>query len=126
MARSARRSGDSSSNDPSSNDPSSSNPSSNGHDSGDPTERFADELDGLDHEDPEVRAFAEHLDRMHHSYSRATVEGMLRGVGIFAHSANRARGNRRVAAVLVVSLMLFGVLFTVWNAVVYMVQTFSG
>lgn len=91
-----------------------------------PTEQFAHELGDLDHQEPEVREFAAHLQRMHHSYARATVEGTLRGVDDFADSANRARGGRRTAVVFVVGLMLFGVGFTVWNAVLYMFHTFFG
>ncbi len=90
----------------------------------DPAEQFATELEGLDHDDPEVRAFAAHLQRMHCTYSRATVEDMLRGVDEFADHANRAQGHRRVVAVLVVGLILLAVAVTVWNALVYMAQTF--
>lgn len=91
-----------------------------------PSGRFADDLIGLDPHDPEAQAFAAHLDRMQCCDSRATVEGMLRGVGDFAQSANRLSGQRRTAAVVVVLLMLVGVAFTVWNAVAYMIVTFTG
>ncbi|PRW65078.1 hypothetical protein [Actinopolyspora mortivallis] len=84
-----------------------------------PAGRFADDLIGLDPHDPETKEFAAHLDRMERCDSRATVEGMLHGVGEFAHSANRLRGQRRLLAVLVVALILFGVGFTVWNVLVY-------
>ncbi|MEB3368540.1 hypothetical protein [Saccharopolyspora mangrovi] len=87
--------------------------------------RFGD-LEDLDHDDPEVRAFAEHRARMDRPHSEATVEGMLRGVDEFAQSANRTGGHRRLVAVAVVVLILFGVLFTVWNAVGYMLGTFFG
>ncbi|CAM01158.1 hypothetical protein A8924_2245 [Saccharopolyspora erythraea NRRL 2338] len=89
-----------------------------------PARRFDDDLAGLDPHDPEARAFAEHLDRMERSGSKATVEGMLRGVDDFAQSANRAQGHRRMVAVSLVSLMLFGVLFTVYNAVAFVLETF--
>lgn len=87
--------------------------------------RFGD-LEDLDHDDPEVRAFAEHRARMDRPHSEATVEGMLRGVDEFAQSANRTGGHRRLVAVAVVVLILFGVLFTVWNAVAYMLGAFFG
>ncbi len=87
--------------------------------------RFGD-LDDLDQNDPEVRAFAEHRARMDRPNSEATVEGMLRGVDEFAQSANRTGGHRRLVAVTVVVLILFGVLFTVWNAVAYMLEVFFG
>ncbi|MBB5156344.1 hypothetical protein [Saccharopolyspora phatthalungensis] len=89
-------------------------------------ERLGDDLDGLDPQDPEVRAFAAHRDRMQRPNSEATVEGMLRGVDDFAQSVNRADGHRRLVAVSVVVLILLGVLFTVWNAVAFMLHTFLG
>jgi hypothetical protein len=79
-----------------------------------PEGRFADDLIGLDPGDPEVRAFAEHLDRMERQRPGYTVESYLAGVEDFADSANRASGHRRMVAVVLVSLMLFGVLVTVW------------
>lgn len=78
--------------------------------------RFDDELLGLDPDDPEARAFAEHLDRMQRQRPGFTVEGYLDGVRDFAESANRAQGGRRWAAVLVVALLLLGVAFVVWEA----------
>ncbi len=56
----------------------------------DPARRFHDDLVGLDSDDPEARAFAEHLDRMERVRSMFTVEGELSGVRDFADSANRA------------------------------------
>ncbi|GAA4863810.1 hypothetical protein [Saccharopolyspora rosea] len=88
-------------------------------------DRFGD-LDGLDPRDPEVRAFAAHLDRMRPPNSEATVEGMLRGVDDFARSVNRSDGHRRAMALVVVLLILFGVLVTVWNAVAFMFAVFLG
>jgi hypothetical protein len=38
----------------------------------------------------------------------------------FAESANRARGGRRLAAVAVVVLLLVGVAYVVWEALVFM------
>jgi hypothetical protein len=43
-----------------------------------------------------------------------TVEGYLAGVEEFADSANRASGQQRLLAVLVVFLILLGVVLTVW------------
>jgi hypothetical protein len=87
-----------------------------------PRGRFADDLIGLDPLDPEVQAFAAHLDRMQRSPPSFTVEGSLAGVRDFAESANRARGLRRMVAVLVVGLMLFGVVFAVWEALLFMLS----
>lgn len=88
--------------------------------------RFSEELVGLDPRDPEVQAFAEHLDRIEHPNSRATVEGMLEGVEDFARCANRAEGHRRVVVVLVVGLMLAGVALTVWNALGFVLAVLAG
>ncbi|HEX7658204.1 MAG TPA: hypothetical protein VF444_01895 [Pseudonocardiaceae bacterium] len=71
-----------------------------------PTGLFADELLGLDPNDPETRAFAEHLTRMRGLPTASTVEGYLDGVGQFADSANRLRGHRRLMVTLVVLLLL--------------------
>ncbi|MER7013018.1 hypothetical protein ABT324_16485 [Saccharopolyspora sp. NPDC000359] len=92
----------------------------------DQTGRLGDDFEGLDPEDPEVQAFAAHRDRMQRPNSEATVEGMLRGVDDFAQSANRADGHRRLVAVLVVALILLGVLYTVWNALAFVINTFVG
>lgn len=88
-----------------------------------PSGRFADDLVGLDPDDPEAQAFAAHLDRVQRSRAGFTVEGYLADVGDFADSANRAAGMRRTAAVVVVGLILVGVLITVWNALGFMVTT---
>ncbi|MGH3687316.1 MAG: hypothetical protein ACRDRU_26065 [Pseudonocardiaceae bacterium] len=79
--------------------------------------RLHDDLIGLDRDDPEVRAFSEHLDRAHRLRPGFTVEGYLSGVSDFAESANRAQGPRRAAAVLVVALILLGAAITLWEAV---------
>lgn len=86
-----------------------------------PTGRFADDLIGLDPQDPEVRAFAEHLDRMEKPPQNLTVEGYLDGVTRFADSANRTGGLRRQFTVLVVLLLLLSVGIVVWNAVAFIV-----
>ncbi|MCE3554609.1 hypothetical protein LWC33_24525 [Pseudonocardia sp. RS11V-5] len=85
--------------------------------------RFDDELVGLDPDDPEARAFAQHLDRMQHDRPSFTVEGYLDGVRDFADSANRAQGGRYWAAVLVVVLLLVGVVWVVGNALVFVLGT---
>src|SRR5882762_2194292 len=55
---------------------------------GDPADDVvADELIGLDPDDPETLAFAEHLGRMHNDRPSFTVEGYLDGVADFAESA---------------------------------------
>ncbi|MBW0118978.1 hypothetical protein [Pseudonocardia abyssalis] len=89
----------------------------------DRSDRFDDELLGLDPADPEARAFAEHLDRMQRQRPAFTVEGYLDGVSHFADSANRAEGSRRWGAVLVVGLLLAVAAFLVWEAFVFVVTT---
>ncbi len=89
-----------------------------------PPGRFAEDLVGLDPDDPEAQAFAAHLDRVERHRSGFTVEGYLADVGDFADSANRAAGIRRTVAVVVVGLILVGVLVAVWNALGTMLTTF--
>lgn len=86
---------------------------------------MADELIGLDPDDPETRAFAEHLRRMQTPAPSFTVEGYVRGVGEFANSANRAVGHRRLMAVILVTLILIGVAWTVWRTLGDVVNTFG-
>lgn len=88
-----------------------------------PQGRFDDDLVGLDPHDPEAQAFAAHLDRMERMPPTFTVEGALAGVDDFAESANRAGGSRRMAAVVVVSLILLGVILAVWDALVFVFST---
>lgn len=88
--------------------------------------RFSEELLGLDPRDPEVQAFAAHLDRIEQPNSRATVEGMLEGVEDFAQCANRTEGHRRVVVLLVVTLILVGVVVTVWEALGFMLSVLAG
>ena len=85
--------------------------------------RLHDELIGLDRDDPEVQAFAEHLDRTHRQRPGFTVEGELSGVRDFADSANRAQGPRWAAAVLVVALILLGVAVALWEASTFILAT---
>lgn len=89
-----------------------------------PPGRFADDLVGLDPDDPEARAFAAHLDRMERvSPSSFTVEGQLAGVRDFAESANRADGTRRVAAVLMVALVLLGTGYVIFETLEVVLAT---
>jgi hypothetical protein len=86
-------------------------------------DRFDNELIGLDRDDPEAQAFAAHLDRMHREHPAFTIEGYLDGVGMFAESANRAEGERRLAAVGVVLLLLAVVAGVVWDALQFVLTT---
>ena len=88
--------------------------------------RLDDELIGLDRQDPEVQAFAEHLDRAHRLRPGFTVEGELSGVADFAESANRAQGSRWIAAVLVVALILLGVAVWLWEAATFVLIALLG
>ena len=88
--------------------------------------RLHDELIGLDRDDPEVQAFAEHLDRTHRQRPGFTVEGELSGVRDFAESANRAQGPRWAAAALVVALILLGVAVALWEAATSILTTLLG
>jgi hypothetical protein len=85
--------------------------------------QFDDELLGLDPDDPEAQAFADHLDRMQRQRPAFTVEGYLDGVRDFAECANRAEGERRWGAVLIVLLLLAVAAWTVWEALVFVVGT---
>ncbi|MDT7595620.1 MAG: hypothetical protein QOJ06_1166 [Pseudonocardiales bacterium] len=89
-------------------------------------QRLHDDLIGLDRDDPEVRAFSEHLDRTHRVRSGFTVEGYLSGVSDFAESVNRAEGPRRLVAVLVVVLILLGVAVTLWQAATFVLTVLLG
>jgi hypothetical protein len=84
---------------------------------------IADELIGLDPDDPETRAFAEHLRRMRNDRPSFTVEGYLRGVADFADSANRARGGRRLGAVVLVLLLLLVAGYLIADALGFVVST---
>ena len=88
--------------------------------------RLDDELIGLDRDDPEVQAFAEHLKRTHRQRPGYTVEGYLSGVADFAESATRSGGGRRLSAVVVVALLLIGAVFAVWEALSVVFSTFAG
>lgn len=86
---------------------------------------FDDELLGLDPDDPEARAFAEHLWRQQRVYPSFTVEGYLTDMTEFAASANRLGGHRKLMASILALLILLGVTVAVWDALVYMVSTFA-
>jgi hypothetical protein len=86
--------------------------------------RIEDELIGLDRDDPEVQAFAEHLQRTTRARPGYTVEGYLSGVGDFADSVNRAAGGRRLLAVTIVTLLLLGAAVATWNALGFVFATF--
>ena len=88
--------------------------------------RLDDDLIGLDRNDPEVQAFSEHLDRTHRLYPGFTVEGYLSGVRDFAESANRAQGLRRIAAVLVVAVILLTVADALWEITTVVIATLLG
>lgn len=82
----------------------------------DPNDRFDDDLIGLDRDDPEAQAFAQHLDKMQHAEPGYTVESSLRKVADFAESGSHLGGLRWWFAATVVTLMLFGVLVTAVSA----------
>lgn len=84
-----------------------------------PSGRFDDELLGLDPDDPDAQAFADHLDRMQRLRPAYTVEGYIDGVRDFADSANRAEGGRRLAAVVLVVLLLAVVVYLVGDALLF-------
>lgn len=83
----------------------------------------ADELAGLDPDDPEAQAFAAHLARMRRDRPGFTVEGYLDGVTDFADSANRAQGGRRLGAVVLTGLLLAVAGFLMWEALLFIVTT---
>lgn len=88
--------------------------------------RFTEDLVGLDPNDPEARAFAEHLDRMERNRPGFTVEGSLGGVQDFADSANRMGGHRRMTAMLLIGLILLGVAVAAWDTLGLVLSTFFG
>ena len=88
--------------------------------------RIEDELIGLDRDDPEVQAFAEHLRRTQYQHPGYTVEGYLSGIGDFADSIGRAGEPRRLAATALVLLLLLGAAFAIWEALIVVFATFLG
>jgi len=95
-----------------------------GSEAADERRRLDDELIGLDRDDPEVQAFADHLARIHRQRPGFTVEGYLSGVTEFAESVTRSGGARRLAATTVVILLLFGAAIAVWEALAFVFATF--
>jgi hypothetical protein len=87
---------------------------------------ISDELIGLDPDDPETKAFAEHLARMRGLRNNYTVEGYVNGVGEFANSVNRIDGHRRLMAVILILLMLVGGLYAAWQTLGLVFSTFGG
>jgi hypothetical protein len=85
--------------------------------------RFDDELIGLDPDDPEARAFAQHLDRMQRQRPGYTVEGYLDGMKDFAESANRAQGLRWWFSLLLVTLLLLGAVWAGGKALLFVLET---
>lgn len=88
--------------------------------------RFSEELIGLDPDDPEVQAFAAHLDRMRRCEPGFTIEGSLRQVQDFADSSARAGGLRWWVAALIAVLIVFGVVVASWDIVVRAIQWLTG
>ncbi|TNC27688.1 hypothetical protein FG385_08155 [Amycolatopsis alkalitolerans] len=84
--------------------------------------RFDDELIGLDPEDPEVRAFAAHLERMRRCEPGFTIEASLDRVADFAESSSRAGGLRWWVAAMIVVLIVFGVVVASWDIVVHAIE----
>jgi hypothetical protein len=87
-----------------------------------PSDRFHDDLIGLDPDDPEAQAFAEHLDRVERARPAYTVEGYLSGMTDFAESANRLGGHYRLMAGLLASVILLGVAVAAWDALGYVLS----
>ncbi len=80
---------------------------------------------GLDPDDPEARAFAEHLDRMERVRPMFTVEGELSGVRDFAESANRSGGATRWLAWLLAVLILVGAGYLIFGVLEVVVTTWA-
>jgi hypothetical protein len=90
------------------------------------SERFDDDLIGLDPEDPEARAFAEHLDRVEKVRSGYTVEGYLADMSDFADGANRLGGHYRLMVTILALLILSGFVVAAWDAIVYVLTALFG
>lgn len=91
-----------------------------------PSDRFQDDLLGLDPADPEARAFAEHLDRVEKVRSGYTVEGYLEDMSDFADGANRLGGHYRLMATLLALLILVGIAVAAWDALGYLLTMVFG
>jgi hypothetical protein len=90
------------------------------------SKRFQDDLIGLDPEDPEARAFAEHLDRVEKVRSGYTVEGYLDDMSDFADGANRLGGHHRLMVTILALLILTGFAIAAWDAIVYLLTALLG
>ncbi|MGH3759993.1 hypothetical protein [Actinophytocola sp.] len=86
-------------------------------------DQFDDELLGLDPNDPEARAFAEHLRRQRRVHPSFTVEGYLSDMTDFAASANRLGGHHKLMASILALLILLGVTVAVWDTLGYALST---
>jgi hypothetical protein len=91
-----------------------------------PSSRFHEDLIGLDPDDPEVQAFAEHLDRVERVRSSYTVEGYLADMSDFADGANRHGGHYRLMAMILALVILFGVAVAAWDAILYLLSAMFG
>jgi hypothetical protein len=91
-----------------------------------PSDRFSDDLIGLDPEDPEARAFAEHLDRVRKVRSGYTVEGYLDDMSDFADGANRLGGHYRLMVTILALLILGGFAIAAWDAFLYLLSALFG
>ena len=90
------------------------------------SDRFSDDLIGLDPDDPEARAFAEHLDRVQKVRSGYTVEGYLDDMSDFADSANRLGGHYRLMVTILTLLILAGFAIAAWDAFLYLLSALFG
>ena len=90
------------------------------------SQRFREDLEGLDPHDPEVQEFAAHLERIETSRSGYTVEGYLGGISDFADSANRLGGHHRLTVLILIGLIMVGVIVAVWDTLVFILSTFGG
>jgi hypothetical protein len=91
-----------------------------------PSDQFDDELLGLDPDDPEAQAFAEHLDRVQRVRPAYTVEGYLGGMSDFADGANRLGGHYRLMAMILALAILLGVAVAAWDAILYLLTVLFG
>jgi hypothetical protein len=90
-------------------------------------DRFQDDdLAGLDPDDPEARAFAEHLDRVQKVRSGYTVEGYLEDMSDFADGANRLGGHYRLMVTILALLILAGFVVAAWDALVFLLSSLFG
>lgn len=90
------------------------------------SDRFDEDLIGLDPDDPEAQAFAEHLDRVEKVHSRYTIEGYLADMSDFADGANRLGGHYRLMAMILALVILFGVAVAAWDTIMYLLSMLFG